>query len=254
MSIFTRFLDRQLYGNFADRWDDDMFRDQILEQVAKETQLLDLGAGRGGKSQMNFRGSVAFVAGVDPEEVVFENEFLDEARVQVAPHYLIPYKDESFDVIFSNSVVEHLTDPEKYFQEVHRVLRPGGVFLAKTPNRQHYVAWVAACTPHWFHEFYNKLRGREEKDTFPTTYLCNDRKRVSKLAKKSELALSRFQIVEGRPEYLRLSVFTYIVGYLYERIVNATSLFEGIRCVIFFELRKSGGNQGASSRAERAVT
>jgi ubiquinone/menaquinone biosynthesis C-methylase UbiE len=35
--------------------------------------------------------------------------------------------DASFDVIVSTSVIEHLTDIEKSFQEMYRVLRPGGL-------------------------------------------------------------------------------------------------------------------------------
>ena len=46
------------------------------------------------------------------------------------------------------------------------------------------------------------------------------------------------QLIEGHPEYLRLSAFTYVFGWLYERIVNSTRLLERFRCVIIAVLQK----------------
>lgn len=38
----------------------------------------------------------------------------------------LPFADESFDYVMSNQVLEHVPDPFEFFQEVNRVLRPGG--------------------------------------------------------------------------------------------------------------------------------
>jgi len=40
----------------------------------------------------------------------------------------IPYGDETFDMVHALSVVEHVSDVEKAFNEIYRVLKPGGVF------------------------------------------------------------------------------------------------------------------------------
>lgn len=37
--------------------------------------------------------------------------------------------DESLDAVFSVSVIEHTPNPGKVIEEIHRVLRPGGVFV-----------------------------------------------------------------------------------------------------------------------------
>jgi ubiquinone/menaquinone biosynthesis C-methylase UbiE len=44
--------------------------------------------------------------------------------------YKLPYLDNSFDLVVSSLVIHHLTGPDKVraFQEVERVLRPGGWF------------------------------------------------------------------------------------------------------------------------------
>ncbi|MBR8830046.1 MAG: 2-methoxy-6-polyprenyl-1,4-benzoquinol methylase, mitochondrial [Chroococcopsis gigantea SAG 12.99] len=41
----------------------------------------------------------------------------------------LPYGDDQFDLVISNSLVHHLTEPLPFFQEVKRVLRPQGGLL-----------------------------------------------------------------------------------------------------------------------------
>jgi SAM-dependent methyltransferase len=44
------------------------------------------------------------------------------------------FGDASFDVIVSNALLEYLTDCDAFFDEVMRVLRPGGTFICGTKN------------------------------------------------------------------------------------------------------------------------
>lgn len=46
----------------------------------------------------------------------------------------LPFPDEHFDVVSSLCVFEHLIDVEEHLRELHRVLRPGGVFVLVGPN------------------------------------------------------------------------------------------------------------------------
>ena len=59
------------------------------------------------------------------------------ARYVCGDARFLPFRDASFDAIFSYSVLQHLaeTDVELVLQEVARVLRPGGVSLIQMPNR-----------------------------------------------------------------------------------------------------------------------
>ncbi len=45
-------------------------------------------------------------------------------------------------------------------------------------------------------------------------------------------------LIEGRPEYLRLSSFTYLLGWLYERLVNALPGLEQFRILLIAVLEK----------------
>ena len=46
----------------------------------------------------------------------------------------LPYQNDSFDVVYSKSVIEHFYYPEKIFQEIYRVLKPGGLAVTLCPD------------------------------------------------------------------------------------------------------------------------
>jgi len=236
MSGLVARLDRVLYPEFERNWDDQLFRERILAHLRPSSTVLDLGAGAGIVEQMNFKGHAARVCGVDLDQRVTSNPMLDEGRVSDAGG--IPYSDASFDVVFSDNVVEHLSDPLAVFREVHRVLKPGGVFLFKTPNKHHYMPLIARLTPHRFHQFVNRLRGRAEVDTFPTLYRANSAGAARLVGEAAGLIVERLERVEGRPEYLRIAWPAYLVGALYERVVNATDLLAPLRILLIAQLRK----------------
>ena len=48
----------------------------------------------------------------------------------------LPFKDASFDAVYSNAVLEHVTDPFKCAEEMMRVLKPGGRIFCSVPFLQ----------------------------------------------------------------------------------------------------------------------
>jgi|CXWL01.1.fsa_nt_gi SAM-dependent methyltransferase len=237
MGGLTSWLDRRLYPRHARNWDDRLFRERILSYLHPDSTVLDVGAGAGIVAEMNFRGEVARMCGVDLDPRVATNPMLDEGRTADAGR--IPYDDNTFDVAFADNVMEHLADPIEVFREINRVLKPDGVFLFKTPNKSHYMPTIARFTPHSFHRFINKLRGRAEVDTFPTLYRANTASAVAQLSAQAGFHVERISRIEGRPEYMRITPITYLFGFLYERIVNATDLLAMFRILLIAELRKT---------------
>jgi SAM-dependent methyltransferase len=71
------------------------------------------------------------------EQELAANEQLTEYYVQdmnVDPS-LSRFEDNSFDVICNVVSVDYLTQPREIFQEMHRILRPGGIALMSFSNR-----------------------------------------------------------------------------------------------------------------------
>ncbi len=233
------FIDRTFYPAVGDHWDADLFRDRIERHLTATSSILDFGAGRGALPQMNLRGESAmrFVAGVDVDDAVFGNPYLSEAK-RLDASGDIPYAAERFDVVLAHNVLEHLPDPAATFREIHRVLKPGGVFVSKTPNRRHYVPLIARLTPHAFHIWINHRRGRNEEDTFPTLYRANTPRRIALLARRAGFSVEHIELFEGRPEYLRQNAVTYLAGLLFERFVNASPALRGWRVLMVSTLRK----------------
>lgn len=124
MGTLIQWIDRNWYPAFTKSWDDLLFRERILTQIKPDSVVLDLGAGAGIVSQMNFKGLAKKICGVDLDPRVVDNPMLDEGRVSDAGE--IPYGDGLFDVVFSDNVFEHLDAPLAVYKEVARVLKPGG--------------------------------------------------------------------------------------------------------------------------------
>lgn len=231
-------MDKVFYPDYVLRSDDYLCRDRILAYLGKDKTVLDLGAGSGIYEHTNFRGLAARVCGIDPSPRVAENPHLDEASVGYAGS--MPFEGRSFDVVFAWNVLEHLVAPENVFSEVSRVLKPGGVFVAKTPNQWHYIGLISRWTPRWFHEVViaRLFRWRRPEDVFPTVYHANSIPTLHRLAHDAGLRVEEIHAIEPRPEYLRFSPFTYPFGIAYERIVNAWPGFQVLRAVIVIVFKK----------------
>jgi len=48
---------------------------------------------------------------------------------------LSPFADNSFDVVITFQVIEHIQDDRSFLKEIHRVMKPGGLAIITTPNR-----------------------------------------------------------------------------------------------------------------------
>jgi ubiquinone/menaquinone biosynthesis C-methylase UbiE len=82
------------------------------------------------------------VTGIEPVESFVEraNQYLGDRIVRVGAAESIPLPDGSQDVVFLESVLEHVDSPELSLTEVFRVLRPGGFAYVTTTNR-HTIAY-----------------------------------------------------------------------------------------------------------------
>ncbi len=56
-------------------------------------------------------------------------------RAAVADVRSLPFRDGSFDAVYSMGTIEHFGDPQTALDEIYRVLRPGGRAVVGVPNR-----------------------------------------------------------------------------------------------------------------------
>jgi hypothetical protein len=101
--------------------------------------------------------------------------------------------------------------------------------LILTPNRWHYVTMSAALMPHAFHLRFNRSRGVDAHDIFPTVYRANTAKRLRGLYEGAGLDIERLDQFETEPEYLAFSTPTYAAGVGFERLVNRFDVLKHLR-------------------------
>jgi SAM-dependent methyltransferase len=225
-------LDRRFYPGYVDQHA--RFDASIRRHLRPGISVLDAGAGRGVRYPYDYRDLVARMSGVDVDPVVKENANLTDA--EVADLASLPYEDGAFDVVFSRYGFEHLERPVPVMRELRRVLRAGGHLLIQTPNRWHYVPILATITPTSFHTWFNEKRGREEDDTFRTTYRANSRGRLIELAAASRFRVVDVQLWESKPEYLYFHRWAYLAGIGYERLVNRFDALANLRVQLLADL------------------
>jgi len=46
----------------------------------------------------------------------------------------LKFEDNYFDSVFAGEIIEHLVDPDKFLEEIHRILKKDGLLILSTPN------------------------------------------------------------------------------------------------------------------------
>lgn len=94
-------------------------------------RVLELGAGGGGYSLILHRESRDFMAS-DLDQESWVNEWqIPFTAIDVLKTF--PLGNDTFDLIYCSSVIEHLEDPNNLLQESWRVLKPGGYLYLSFP-------------------------------------------------------------------------------------------------------------------------
>jgi len=217
---------------------EELFHDICKKTIPLGSDILEIGAGPSNDTS-RFLATRGRLHGVDPDVDVLENDALTSAHQM--RDGVLPFADGSMDHCVSHYVIEHVEHPAEHLREVSRVLRPGGTYIFRTPNRWHYVAFVASITPHWFHlAVANRLRGLppESHDPYPTHYAMNNMRSIRRHATNSGFTVEKLEAVEKEPAYARFSAAAYLLLAGYERVVNSTPALRVLRANFFVVLRK----------------
>lgn len=111
--------------------------------------VLDVGCGDGYLMHLLLAVGAGKVFGIDnnwlgiqlASQQLAEHDRNGSWLVALASSDKLPISDNQFDVVMLADVIEHLMEPESALVEITRVLRPGGVFLLSTPNKNPKHLW-----------------------------------------------------------------------------------------------------------------
>src|SRR5579863_3080603 len=92
--------------------------------------ILDLGCGDGQLTQ-RIAASGAHVLGVDASPSMVEAARERGIEAEQANAEMLPFRDGTFDAVFSNAALHWVRDQDAMQAQVHRVLRTGGRFVAE---------------------------------------------------------------------------------------------------------------------------
>ncbi|MBA3017198.1 class I SAM-dependent methyltransferase [Patescibacteria group bacterium] len=101
--------------------------------LSERKKILDLGCGRGEFLKGFIRCGLN---GYGVDQSLIGKSICPEAKILQSDmgNKPLPYEDNSFDVIFSKSVLEHFYYPEKLVKEMLRILKPGGLAITMVPD------------------------------------------------------------------------------------------------------------------------
>ncbi|MCD4652574.1 class I SAM-dependent methyltransferase [bacterium] len=95
---------------------------------------LDLGCAKGTISYfLKNEGGIWFHEDLDFVNVKATHDLI-KTRTVVIPPTAIPHPDDTFDVIVSLDILEHIHEDRMFAMEMIRVLKPGGILILSTPT------------------------------------------------------------------------------------------------------------------------
>ena len=96
--------------------------------------------------------------------------------------YSLPFINQSLDIILLRFVVEHIELPKDAFDEIYRVLKPGGKLLILTTNISSPIIFIPKIIPYKFRKkILLKIFRVSDEDIFPTYHRTNSLKSIQKL-------------------------------------------------------------------------
>ncbi len=94
-----------------------------------EDMVLDIGSGSG-----------AIASALGAHATVHATDRVDQRTVRDGYRFVLseerlPFPAAVFDVVISNHVIEHVSNPARHLEEIRRVMKPTGICYLATPNR-----------------------------------------------------------------------------------------------------------------------
>jgi SAM-dependent methyltransferase len=135
--LFAELPDHPMNTAVAERPRPERIARYLLPHLGPDVRFLEIGTGDGSLAHY-LAGKCRSVLAIDVTDALKPAANAPENfRFALTPGVTIDAEDGSIDLAFSNQLMEHLhpDDAAAQLREVHRVLRPGGLYICRTPHR-----------------------------------------------------------------------------------------------------------------------
>lgn len=174
------------------------FQQCIDRHTTKTSAILDIGCGRTAPNLTKLIGKADKLYGVDLVE--FDVDLHGIRLSNCSAENMTFLNDESIDLAYSRSVMEHIENVQAVYDELFRVLERGGIYVFLTPNIYDYASMIACIVPNkWHPSIVRMTEGREEHDVFPGSIVQTAAKKLCDLQPKPGLRLSKLNMLANTP-------------------------------------------------------
>lgn len=153
----------------------------------KKKKILEIGSGKGAMvNYLKKEGYNIIGTEISKEFIKESKEIFGNLPIIEMSGDDIKFKDNTFDIIISFDVFEHIPDSDKHLQEVKRVLKSNGYYLLQTPNKitntpweivqqRHLTNWKKDhCSLHTYWEINKRFKKNNFNINFINIPITND--------------------------------------------------------------------------------
>ena len=225
-TLTDRLRDR-IYGDDPHPYD--TLEREVRRRLSPKHTLFEIGCGRTAPLLRHFLGDAERLWGIDLVDFRAEN-LPKEIEIPQADAAKSGLEDSTVDLAYSRAVMEHVEDADAVFQEMHRILRPGGSYVFLTPSLWDYASLISMAVPNHLHPHIVRLtEGRAEEDVFPAHYQCNTRGRAQRLCDDHGLELESLRFLSQYPCYFQFNPALFLAATAYEKLICTSELFGPLR-------------------------
>lgn len=184
---------------------------KCFEKQSRNSRVLDIGCGAGRFLHLLSEMGFSDLTGLDLSfsGVKHVKKHVSEAKTIQTDATSLPFKEDSFDIVLMVGIVYEIEDKKahyKVFEEIHRVLRQGGLFIFVNNSPYNLGEKIFTLTESF------KLKKTDKEFFFVWRYTYND---VRKLSKKAGLS-----IIETVKCNFGMALFRFLYGIFVSREVK----------------------------------
>ena len=224
------------FGNFS------QFRDK---------DVLEIGVGFGCDHSEIANQKPRSLTGIDLTERSINNSKLRfktlrlKSLLKIDNAEKLSFKDQTFDCVYSWGVLHHSPDTQKCFDEVYRVLKPGGIGKIMIYHKYSPVGWMLWIKNGLFKfnpfKSLNEIYSKYLESPYTKAYTIREAKNLTKLFSKNEIKvqLSFADLLEGDVGVRHKGIILSLAKVIYPRsLIKIIANFFPIGLYLLIKVKK----------------